>query len=194
MITHRLLPSEKRLTGWPVHGCRRCGGVWVGDETLDGLIETAAATGERVSVAGTGEVHRRQLPRGSMSNPVIYRRCAECSTPMTRRNFARISGVIVDVCGKHGTYFDAGELEDVLAFVQSGGLAAARTHMQAEEARNVRARREIAAPSVVGTALMTPVSHHRSTAAGGAITLAVAFARWMSGWIGRLVSGDSGRN
>jgi Zn-finger nucleic acid-binding protein len=190
MLMHRLLPSEKRLTGWPVHGCRRCGGVWVGNETLDGLIETAATTGERVSVAGTGQVHRRQLPKGSMSGPVVYRRCAECKTPMTRRNFARISGVVVDVCGEHGTYFDAGELEDVLAFVQSGGLAAARSHMQAEAARDVRMRRESATTSVVGTALMAPVSYSTHSGGGAVITLGVAFTRWMSGWIGRLVSGD----
>jgi Zn-finger nucleic acid-binding protein len=41
---------------------------------------------------------------------------------MHRRNFARISGVIVDECRGCGTFFDAGELEDVLAFVRSGGL------------------------------------------------------------------------
>jgi Zn-finger nucleic acid-binding protein len=191
MLTHHLLPNEKRLAGWPVHGCRSCGGVWVGAETLNGLIETAAATGERVTVAGTGEVHRRQLPRGSISGPVVYRRCAECNSPMMRRNFARISGVIVDACGQHGTYFDAGELEDVLAFVQTGGLAAARTHMQAEEVREARMRRSVESTgSVVGTALMTPVSYHHSSSGAGAITLGVAFARWIAGWIGRLVSGN----
>ena len=189
MITHRLLPSEKRLSGWPVHGCRRCGGVWIGNETLDGLVEAAASTGERVTVAGTGTVHRRQLPTGTMTGPIVYRRCAECNTPMTRRNFARISGVIVDTCGQHGTFFDAGELEDVLAFVQSGGLAAARTHMRAEEAREARVRTELAT-TVTSTALMTPVSAYNVNATIGAFSLTIAFARWMAGWIGRLISGS----
>ena len=38
-----------------------------------------------------------------------------------RRNFGGTSGVVVDVCHAHGTWFDAGELVKVLAFVESGG-------------------------------------------------------------------------
>jgi len=35
---------------------------------------------------------------------------------MNRINFGRTSGVIVDVCKKHGTWFDGGELTQVIAF------------------------------------------------------------------------------
>ena len=42
---------------------------------------------------------------------------------MNRRNFGRTSGVIVDCCGAHGTWFDADELERVGKFVAAGGLA-----------------------------------------------------------------------
>jgi hypothetical protein len=45
---------------------------------------------------------------------------------MNRRNYGGASGVIVDVCTVHGTWFDTGELPRVLAFVEGGGLAAAR--------------------------------------------------------------------
>jgi hypothetical protein len=41
---------------------------------------------------------------------------------MQRKNFARRSGVIVDWCGKHGTWLDADELEDIASFILSGGL------------------------------------------------------------------------
>jgi hypothetical protein len=44
---------------------------------------------------------------------------------MQRRNFGKRSGVIVDVCGKHGVWLDADELEAVAAFIERGGLAAA---------------------------------------------------------------------
>jgi Zn-finger nucleic acid-binding protein len=45
---------------------------------------------------------------------------------MNRQVFARISGVIVDVCKDHGVWFDTGELEAVIEFIEAGGLEAAR--------------------------------------------------------------------
>ncbi len=41
---------------------------------------------------------------------------------MNRRNFGRHSGVIVDICGSHGIWFDAQELAQVVRWVRSGGL------------------------------------------------------------------------
>jgi Zn-finger nucleic acid-binding protein len=43
---------------------------------------------------------------------------------MARMNFGKRSGVIVDACRMHGTWFDAGELESVLEFVAAGGMPA----------------------------------------------------------------------
>jgi Zn-finger nucleic acid-binding protein len=36
---------------------------------------------------------------------------------MQRRNFQRISGVIVDACRRHGTWLDADEIERIAGFV-----------------------------------------------------------------------------
>jgi Zn-finger nucleic acid-binding protein len=41
---------------------------------------------------------------------------------MNRVNFGKRSGVIVDVCKGHGTWFDAGELTRAIEFVARGGL------------------------------------------------------------------------
>jgi Zn-finger nucleic acid-binding protein len=41
---------------------------------------------------------------------------------MTRMNFGTRSGIILDVCRAHGTWFDRGELDAVLSFVRDGGL------------------------------------------------------------------------
>jgi hypothetical protein len=41
---------------------------------------------------------------------------------MARMIFGQRSGVVVDVCRAHGTWFDAGELDAVLEFVRFGGL------------------------------------------------------------------------
>ena len=45
---------------------------------------------------------------------------------MNRINFARCSGVIVDVCKGHGTWFDAQELSAIVQFIRGGGLDVAR--------------------------------------------------------------------
>lgn len=51
---------------------------------------------------------------------------------MNRMNFARCSGVIVDVCKKHGTWFDRDELSHIVEFIRDGGLEASRARDKAE--------------------------------------------------------------
>ena len=42
---------------------------------------------------------------------------------MNRRGFAERSGVIVDICARHGVWFDKDELAHVIEFVEGGGLS-----------------------------------------------------------------------
>ena len=62
---------------------------------------------------------------------------------MHRVNFARISGAIIDVCKPHGTFLDSGELQDVVRFIQNGGLERARQRQLEdlkEQERSLRAQ------------------------------------------------------
>ena len=56
----------------------------------------------------------------------MYVKCPSCATMMNRKLFAAGAGVIVDVCRAHGTFFDAGELPQIIDFVMKGGLEAAQ--------------------------------------------------------------------
>ena len=49
------------------------------------------------------------------------------------------SGVVLDSCAQHGTWFDADELRRVVEFVRDGGLDRARAHerQQLEEQRRL---------------------------------------------------------
>src|SRR2546423_4431506 len=58
---------------------------------------------------------------------------------------AHCSAVIVDVCAKHGTWFDKDELRRIVEFIRSGGLEKARTR-EIEELE--RQRRQLAAAKV----------------------------------------------
>jgi Zn-finger nucleic acid-binding protein len=62
----------------------------------------------------------------SLQADVKYRRCVACGKMMNRLNFGRVSGTIVDVCKGHGTFLDAGELHQIVTFIQTGGLDRAR--------------------------------------------------------------------
>ena len=59
----------------------------------------------------------RQNPK-KVSTPFnsAYRRCPHCQDMMNRNNFLK-SGIIVDVCRKHGVYLDEGEFEDLHQFM-----------------------------------------------------------------------------
>jgi Zn-finger nucleic acid-binding protein len=66
---------------------------------------------------------------------------------MNRVNFGKRSGVIVDACAQHGTWFDADELRRVVEFVRDGGLERARVQERRqleEERRLLEARKNIA--------------------------------------------------
>lgn len=99
--------------------CTRCAGMWVGIETLHVLVDHAARNPGPVPEKGAWEPERQ---RG-------YRPCAICGQLMSRRNFAGKSGVIVDLCGTHGIWFDAHELSRLLSWIRGGGLDAARAEL-----------------------------------------------------------------
>lgn len=121
-----------RFGGADMYTCDSCNGLWVDTETLQHLVA------DRIKPApmlGTG-IATPPAARIRLG-PVEYAPCPACKRLMNRVNFAHSSGVIVDVCTNHGTWFDADELRRVLEFVSSGGLDAAR-------ARELRKTPEVA--------------------------------------------------
>jgi Zn-finger nucleic acid-binding protein len=116
-----------------VHDCGRCGGQFVEHAALRDLIE-------RHDQLDVGVRNVRAGPaRGQ--GPVRYVACPVCRAMMNRKNFGGGSGVVVDACAKHGTWFDAGELPRALAFVESGGLARVRAREAEERERVARDHR-----------------------------------------------------
>jgi Zn-finger nucleic acid-binding protein len=123
-------PLDSRTLGTPPVGileCRACAGLWIGVETFEVLTDRMKVeAAKQVAEAPTGA-----RPSGSPGKPTVaapgrqgplYRSCPMCKTMMARRNYAHTSGVIVDVCNAHGTWFDAGELQALLEWMRRGGL------------------------------------------------------------------------
>jgi Zn-finger nucleic acid-binding protein len=113
--------------------CPACGGVWVG---LGNFQRLAADRAERGLVLGAlpGSAPARAAP----AEPVRYRPCPQCGQLMNRANYARISGVILDLCKDHGLWFDRDELRQVLAFIEGGGLEKGRQRQVAEDEERLR--------------------------------------------------------
>jgi Zn-finger nucleic acid-binding protein len=108
-----------------LHACERCGGQMVTHGLLRALLEERETLGNAVPSGFA-------LARGNpLLKPVRYRSCPACGQMMNRKNFGGTSGIVVDVCAGHGSFFDAGELPRVLEFVRRGGLAHTRATPEA---------------------------------------------------------------
>ena len=103
-----------------LRACSKCDGLWIGVKTF----ETICADSERQS-AVLGFIDKRTL-RGTPLTKVNYVPCPDCGELMNRSNFAKASGVIVDLCKQHGVWFDADELPSIIEFIQKGGMELAR--------------------------------------------------------------------
>jgi len=116
-----------------LHRCSACGGAWLDPETF----RTACEPYAKASGPNEGHGAERVRPAVTRDEPVRYLPCPVCRDMMSRVNFARVSGVILDVCRPHGAWLEAGELRAIRRFLRGSGLerAARRRALDAERAR-----------------------------------------------------------
>ena len=124
----------REVGGLVVHECGKCHGLWAPKDRFTVLVDRAAEAARARVAAG-----QPLAPRVAGGNPaksqVEYRRCPACDALMTRRNYQKRSGVIIDQCHDHGTWLDANELEQIAGFVLSG-RAQRLADAEAERAAN----------------------------------------------------------
>jgi Zn-finger nucleic acid-binding protein len=116
--------------------CDRCGGLWLDTQSFEKIC---ADKDQQSAVLGTASV--TAIDRETSPVKVSYVPCPECSQLMNRVNFAHCSGVIIDVCKRHGVWFDRDELSRIVEFIRSGGLEVSRTKEKAaleEERRQLQ--------------------------------------------------------
>jgi Zn-finger nucleic acid-binding protein len=136
--------------------CPRCEGIWADADSLQKICND---TEQQESVLGMAS-HLPVAESVDLEKDVHYLPCPVCRELMNRVNFARCSHVIVDVCAKHGTWFDRDELRRIVEFIRGGGMVTAR---QREMAELEQARRNQPAPYVSmddGDSLLSRRSHY----------------------------------
>jgi len=95
-------PRCKATMGMPwsedtPHECPSCHGIFVPHAVMEYVLAESAERGPSDATGGGDE-------------PVVYLPCPTCTERMNRTLYGPRSGLIVDICAKHGTWFDAGEL------------------------------------------------------------------------------------
>jgi Zn-finger nucleic acid-binding protein len=101
-----------------VDHCKKCRGVWVN------VLEEKKVLEIKPAVFTIDELRRlRALYKPFWSQQdTRYVPCPDCGQLMNRKVWGAHSGVIVDVCRDHGTWFDAGEVEKIREYVKLGGV------------------------------------------------------------------------
>jgi len=113
-------------SGYAVEACAECMGIWITHETLEHVYrdapkEVASVQVNKIAVADPTKATERVVPGAAAYIP-----CPTCAKMMNPTNYARRSGIIIDVCREHGTWFDADELNKILEFNAKGGVEEAR--------------------------------------------------------------------
>jgi Zn-finger nucleic acid-binding protein len=108
--------------------CTGCHGLWVDAATFDAICTDR----ERQSIVLGSASETFKPGQRSIESKVQYLRCPVCRELMQRVNFARCSGIIVDLCKGHGSWFDRDELQHIVEFIRTGGLDMARAKEKAE--------------------------------------------------------------
>jgi Zn-finger nucleic acid-binding protein len=141
--------ATREVGGLVVQECPKCFGLWAPDDTLEVLVDRAAAVARERADSGEDSA-----PRVDGANPaasqVEYRRCPTCDALMNRNNFRKRSGIIIDQCYEHGTWLDANELERIAGFVLSGRAESAARIEAAQSGAREREEARAAARRVQG--------------------------------------------
>jgi Zn-finger nucleic acid-binding protein len=112
--------------------CDLCQGAWLESRLFwriceDHELEASLLPGASMSVSPYRE-NARGFGGSAPATPSrpTYIPCLECGKLMNQVDFARCSGVVIDLCNEHGVWFDRDEIARVVEFLRQGGLERAR--------------------------------------------------------------------
>lgn len=101
----------KGLEAWT---CRRCGGALV-----SGTVEAALEAASRPASGMQPVVGAVALEAVDVAKPLV---CPACQEPLWRHT---VLGIVVDTCDRHGTWYDRGELRQLVFRLRARAAAPA---------------------------------------------------------------------
>jgi Zn-finger nucleic acid-binding protein len=109
-----------------IRGCTKCDGVWVDAPMFEAICADSERQSQVLNLLRGRAMTSKQVTK------INYVPCPDCGQLMNRNNFAKASGVVVDVCRDHGVWFDADELPSIIEFIHKGGMEIARERERAD--------------------------------------------------------------
>lgn len=174
--------TPRRLASSSFDECDHCGGLWLSPGTAQGVASEAETR---------AQLRALDLPPAPASatdeaGSVEYRPCPSCGKLMNRSQYAHGSGVVVDLCRSHGTYYDRGELTRIFTFIESGGLEKARKR----EAESMRENlRDLRRKAIMAGGADAPMENPGAPLSG---YNALDLVRWIADYLGGKRSANSG--
>lgn len=106
--------APRQVADVTIDECPRCGGVFVPGSLIPRFLDGLDLGGEVMAT----------FPPGTPANDerMQYVKCPKCGVLMNRKLFAKRAKVILDVCRKHGMWFDEYELRAIAVFGARGGV------------------------------------------------------------------------
>jgi len=141
--------NSRTIDGDELYECQACAGIWIGMETFRHLVRRAGDDGQHAARRISPPV--AAPPGAEISDPRGHRHyvpCPVCQALMARQSFG--FGVIVDLCKRHGIWFEADKLTFILDSVRAGGHEAASADLQTISNRKALAEENQPVETTVG--------------------------------------------
>jgi Zn-finger nucleic acid-binding protein len=108
-----------RIDDIVIDECGGCRGVFLDHAAIKRITVDRSQARAEVLLGVLLRVELNPVPSAGQK---MYLPCPVCHVVMNRRLFAAGTGVIIDVCRAHGTFFDAGELPQIIELMMNGSL------------------------------------------------------------------------
>jgi Zn-finger nucleic acid-binding protein len=138
---------EQDWEGTKTLTCGECRGTFFPGVSLETVLNHLRATCDPKNVESVLKDFKDRFTR-ELPDAVRYKKCPVCDTVMLRKNYATVSGVIVDHCSDHGTWVDETAFAGLADFICRGG------DLLANEADKVRARNDLRREGDGGSSLL----------------------------------------
>lgn len=103
--------------------CRQCDGCWLNFAQLDRALTVSTEVLEKAGLKATLRSDHPEINLAGLLN------CPICAEKLRRFPYMVDSGILVDVCSKHGMWLDDGELGAIRSYCEYAGV----THEVAKE-------------------------------------------------------------
>jgi Zn-finger nucleic acid-binding protein len=126
--------------------CEQCGGLWADKNAFQAICSHEE---DQEAALGFQSEPSQSQPVPGPKRRRAYIPCPQCGKLMNQKNFSGCSGVVLDWCRSHGSWFDKDELRQIVMFIRNGGLQKARemekANLQEQESRLRMQQRQLAA-------------------------------------------------